>query len=59
MPDFVLLENGDKFSGILKGYKGELPVGEAVFNTSMMGYQEILTDPSSVSYTHLTLPTKA
>ncbi|MGE5508698.1 MAG: glutamine-hydrolyzing carbamoyl-phosphate synthase small subunit [Chitinophagales bacterium] len=40
----LALEDGSVFSGELHG---EGPVtGEVVFNTSMTGYQEILTDPS-------------
>ncbi len=41
----LVLENGAVFSGKSVGYKAEAR-GEIVFNTSMMGYQEILTDPS-------------
>ncbi len=41
----LLLENGEIFRGRSFGYKGET-AGEVVFNTSMTGYQEILTDPS-------------
>jgi len=41
----LLLEDGTLFRGTGFGAEGE-PVGEVVFNTSMMGYQEILTDPS-------------
>ncbi len=41
----LLLENGEMFIGRNFGYKGEA-MGEVVFNTSMTGYQEILTDPS-------------
>ena len=46
MPHAVLaLEDGTTFSGEAFGAPGEA-VGEVVFNTSMTGYQEILTDPS-------------
>ena len=38
-------ENGLIFEGRAAGAEGET-TGELVFNTSMMGYQEILTDPS-------------
>lgn len=40
----LVLENGACF----EGFGEELPdqIGEVVFNTSMVGYQEILTDPS-------------
>jgi carbamoyl-phosphate synthase small subunit len=41
----LLLEDGTVFSGFAFGYKGE-SAGEVCFNTSMTGYQEILTDPS-------------
>jgi len=39
------LENGEYFIGHSIGYEGDAE-GEIVFNTSMTGYQEILTDPS-------------
>jgi carbamoyl-phosphate synthase small subunit len=41
----LLLEDGRVFRGQGHGFEGEA-VGEVVFNTSMTGYQEILTDPS-------------
>jgi carbamoyl-phosphate synthase small subunit len=41
----LALENGAVFEGRAVGAEGE-SFGELVFNTSMMGYQEILTDPS-------------
>lgn len=41
----LLLANGEVFRGRYFGHKGET-TGEVVFNTSMTGYQEILTDPS-------------
>ena len=42
----LVLADGTRFDGRLIG-EGALPVwGEVVFNTSMTGYQEILTDPS-------------
>ena len=41
----LLLEDGRIFRGEGYGFEGEA-VGEVVFNTSMTGYQEILTDPS-------------
>ncbi len=41
----LALEDGSYFIGYSFGAKGEA-VGEVVFNTSMTGYQEILTDPS-------------
>jgi carbamoyl-phosphate synthase small subunit len=41
----VALEDGTVFEGESFGAQGEA-VGEVVFNTSMTGYQEVLTDPS-------------
>lgn len=41
----LALEDGRTFAGWSFGAEGEAQ-GEVVFNTSMMGYQEILTDPS-------------
>ena len=41
----LMLEDGAYFEGRAAGAEGEA-YGEIVFNTSMMGYQEILTDPS-------------
>ncbi len=41
----LALENGIVFTGENFGAEGEI-AGEVVFNTSMTGYQEILTDPS-------------
>jgi len=41
----LLLEDGSTFSGRSIGSNG-ISVGEVVFNTSMTGYQEIITDPS-------------
>jgi carbamoyl-phosphate synthase small subunit len=41
----LVLEDGRAFSGKAFGADGET-FGEMVFNTSMTGYQEILTDPS-------------
>lgn len=45
----LALEDGSLFEGIAFGYQSPSPfhaVGEVVFNTSMTGYQEILSDPS-------------
>ncbi len=42
---WLLLEDGSKFQGNLIGSPQET-LGEVVFNTSMCGYQEILTDPA-------------
>ncbi len=41
----LVLEDGKIFRGLSFGFDGE-SFGEIVFNTSMTGYQEILTDPS-------------
>lgn len=41
----LALANGSVFTGQAFGADGEI-YGEVVFNTSMTGYQEILTDPS-------------
>jgi carbamoyl-phosphate synthase small subunit len=41
----LLLQDGTVFEGRAFGAQGET-TGEVVFNTSMCGYQEILTDPS-------------
>jgi len=54
----LALEDGQIFWGKSIGSKGET-VGEVVFNTSMTGYQEILTDPSysrqivALTYPHI------
>lgn len=45
MNAIIALEDGTTYQGISFGAEGE-NVGEVVFNTSMTGYQEILTDPS-------------
>src|SRR5512140_903672 len=41
----LALEDGTLWSGVAFGARGET-TGEVVFNTSMTGYQEVLTDPS-------------
>ena len=41
----LALSDGTYFEGESFGAPGEA-IGEVVFNTSMMGYQEIMTDPS-------------
>ena len=41
----LALEDGSVFRGVSLGVSGS-SVGEVVFNTSMTGYQEILSDPS-------------
>lgn len=54
----LVLEDGTVFIGTAIGANG-LSVGEVVFNTSMTGYQEILTDPSysrqivTLTYPHI------
>lgn len=54
----LVLEDGTVFTGTAIGADG-LSVGEVVFNTSMTGYQEILTDPSysrqivTLTYPHI------
>src|SRR6266508_748609 len=45
MTGYVLLEDGRRLDGELLGSGGEV-TGEAVFNTSMTGYQEAVTDPA-------------
>jgi carbamoyl-phosphate synthase small subunit len=44
-PALLVLEDGTAFRGRGFGSTGEA-FGEAVFNTAMSGYQEVLTDPS-------------
>jgi carbamoyl-phosphate synthase small subunit len=44
-PGYLLLEDGRTFPGEMIGAE-LVALGEAVFNTSMTGYQEVLTDPS-------------
>jgi carbamoyl-phosphate synthase small subunit len=54
----LALEDGAVFEGWSFGFLGE-KAGEIVFNTSMTGYQEILTDPSykgqivTMTYPHI------
>jgi carbamoyl-phosphate synthase small subunit len=54
----LALEDGSVFIGISIGASGQT-VGEVVFNTSITGYQEILTDPSycnqivTLTYPHI------
>ena len=45
MEGLLYLEDGSVYKGHGFGFKGTA-VGELVFNTSMTGYQKILTDPS-------------
>ncbi|MBI2431768.1 MAG: glutamine-hydrolyzing carbamoyl-phosphate synthase small subunit [Candidatus Hydrogenedentes bacterium] len=58
MKAVLALEDGSVFEGRAVGAPGE-SMGELVFNTSMTGYQEILTDPSyagqivTMTYPHI------
>ena len=58
VPAILALEDGSLFHGISVGATG-YSSGEVVFNTSMTGYQEILTDPSysrqlvTLTYPHI------
>src|SRR6188472_3053478 len=58
MPAILALADGTVFRGRAIGACGHA-VGEVVFNTSMTGYQEILTDPSyagqivTLTYPHI------
>ena len=58
MKAILALEDGLVFEGEGFGYQGETH-GEVVFNTSLIGYQEILTDPSyegqmvTMTYPHI------
>ena len=45
MKAYLLLANGMVFEGRAFGAAGT-SVGEVVFNTGMVGYEETLTDPS-------------
>ncbi len=45
MNAILALEDGTWYAGVAAGALGET-TGEVVFNTSMTGYQEVLTDPS-------------
>ncbi len=45
MKAFLILEDGTVFTGVSFGARKEI-ISEIVFNTSMTGYLEILTDPS-------------
>jgi len=57
-PATLMLEDGSMYEGYAFGARGET-AGEVVFNTSMTGYQEILTDPSysrqmvTMTYPHI------
>jgi len=58
VPALLALEDGTVFRGLSIGAEGRT-IGEVVFNTSMTGYQEILTDPSyarqiiTLTYPHI------
>jgi carbamoyl-phosphate synthase small subunit len=58
IPAILVLADGTVFKGISIGASGHT-VGEVVFNTSITGYQEILTDPSyteqivTLTYPHI------
>ena len=45
MKAFLILEDGHVFTGTSIGSRKEI-ISEIVFNTSMTGYLEVLTDPS-------------
>jgi carbamoyl-phosphate synthase small subunit len=45
VPGYVVLSDGTVFQGFGFGSRGRV-LGEVVFNTSMTGYQEVVTDPS-------------
>ncbi len=45
MKAFLILEDGTTFTGVSIGSQKEI-ISEIVFNTSMTGYLEVLTDPS-------------
>ena len=57
-PALLILEDGSRFRGESIGVPGQV-VGEAVFNTAITGYQEILSDPSycrqiiTLTYPHI------
>lgn len=46
MPGHLVLANGEIFKGEIVGDVKPFTSGEIVFNTSLSGYQEIITDPS-------------
>jgi len=58
IPAILVLADGTVFKGISIGASGHT-IGEVVFNTSITGYQEILTDPSyteqivTLTYPHI------
>ena len=61
-PGILVLENKSIFNGIGIGYEGTA-TGEVCFNTSITGYQEIISDPSYagqiiLSLIHISEPTR-
>ncbi len=58
MKAIVALEDGTVFEGTSFGAEGEV-VGEVIFNTQVVGFQEILTDPAysgqlvAIGYPHI------
>ncbi len=46
MKTMLLLEDGTEFKGESFGFAGET-VGKIIFNTAIVGYQEIITDPTN------------
>lgn len=46
MQGALILENGLIYKGRIFGRRESSPVAEVVFNTGMVGYQEVMTDPS-------------
>lgn len=58
IPALLALADGSIFEGFAIGATGQA-IGEVIFNTSMTGYQEILTDPSyahqmvTLTYPHI------
>ena len=57
-PALLVLEDGTSFTGIACGADGE-SFGEICFNTSLVGYQEVISDPSyagqivTMTYPHI------
>ncbi len=57
-PSLLVLEDGARFAGWSFGHRDDTE-GEVVFNTALMGYQEVLTDPSyagqivTMTYPHI------
>ena len=51
---YLVLADGHIFEGFRFGAEGEA-IGELVFNTGMVGYEETLTDPNN--FGHIVLQT--